>query len=99
MSLDKSSQFSFVTVAISVKAYSSGNNILFEISDNGVGIKPDILENLQNQLSDETMHYSYGIGLDNVNQRIKIIYGKDYGCTISSGDGMTIVTIKIPKKS
>ena len=39
------------------------------------------------------------IYLDNVNQRIKIIYGKDYGCTISSGDGMTIVTIKIPKKS
>ena len=83
---------------ISVKAYSSGNNILFEISDNGVGIKPDILENLQNQLSDETMHNSYGIGLDNVNQRIKIIYGKDYGCTLSSGNGMTIVTIKIPKK-
>ncbi len=84
---------------ISIKAYPLNDDIFFEISDNGVGVEPNLLAKLQEQLSDTSIHSVSGIGLDNVNQRIKIIYGNSYGCSISSDNGLTTVTVKIPKKS
>lgn len=84
---------------IGIRAYSSGDDIIFEISDNGAGVKPDLLAKLQEQLADRSINAVTGIGLNNVNQRIKIIYGNSYGCSIISENGLTTVTVKIPKKS
>jgi two-component system sensor histidine kinase YesM len=37
------------------------------------------------------------LGIHNVNQRIKLIYGKEYGLTImAAGNGQTASTITIP---
>jgi two-component system sensor histidine kinase YesM len=42
---------------------------------------------------------SKGYGMRNVNQRIKLLYGEEYGLHIESviGEG-TLVTIRLPKK-
>ena len=38
------------------------------------------------------------IGISNVNQRIKLQYGEDFGLTIASKEGEgTKITLKIPK--
>ncbi len=81
---------------IKISVISEGNNILFQVSDNGYGIKPEILKELLVQES--TSYHSGGVGLKNVNERIKLFYGEDYGIEIKSEiDVGTVVNIRIPR--
>lgn len=62
----------------------------FTILDNGVGIPPEKIGNL---LQTE----SGGYGLKNVNERIHLTYGEQYGLNIQSIPGeSTMVTFCIP---
>jgi two-component system, sensor histidine kinase YesM len=71
----------------------------FRILDDGVGIEPDVLSEIQRHLEDEdeTSHSSFdttsGIGVMNVHSRIRLLYGAPYGMAIQSepGRGTTIV--------
>ncbi|MFI3214236.1 MAG: histidine kinase [Eubacteriales bacterium] len=71
------------------------------IEDDGVGISEEKLEKIRKRLTDasniEEYDYSGSIGIHNVNTRIKLLYGNEYGCTISSEQG-TMVQINIPVK-
>jgi two-component system sensor histidine kinase YesM len=81
-------------IKISVK--SEGKNILFQVSDNGYGIEPEILKELLNQESKS--YHSGGVGLKNVNERIKLFHGEEYGIEIISEiDVGTTVNIRIPR--
>ncbi len=66
--------------------------MLFYIEDTGVGMDAIKLENI---LKDS----SKGIGLKNVNQRLKLLYGENYGIDIKSllGKG-TKISFNIPVK-
>ncbi|ADL53511.1 sensor histidine kinase [Clostridium cellulovorans] len=56
--------------------------LLFEISDNGLGIEPEKLPHL---LEYETEPKAgSGIGVKNVHERIQLTYGKEYGLEIKS---------------
>lgn len=70
-----------------------GEDILFEIRDNGVGMSEEQVETiLRKELTD-----SNGIGVKNVNDRIKIYFGSEYGITLKSElDVGTCITIRIP---
>ena len=74
------------------------DNIDIRIIDNGVGIESDKLENLKNVKKTSSKGLS-GIGINNVNDRIKLIYGNDYGIEIKSelGKGTEII-ISLPKQ-
>lgn len=67
--------------------------ILFEIRDNGAGMSEEQVENiLRKELTD-----SKGIGVKNVNDRIKIYFGSEYGIMVTSElDVGTTITIRIP---
>ena len=53
---------------------------------------------LKNGNASKTEHFT-GIGVGNVDQRIKLIYGEDYGIHISSEEGKgTTVTLTLKKK-
>ncbi len=81
---------------IKITVISEGDNILFQVSDNGYGIKPEILKELLVQES--TSYHSGGVGLKNVNERIKLFYGEEYGIEIKSEiDVGTTVCIRIPR--
>lgn len=69
------------------------DDILFTISDNGVGMTPiQVQEILCKELTD-----SKGIGVKNVNDRIKIYFGEQYGIEVHSElDIGTTITIRIP---
>lgn len=65
------------------------------IKDNGVGIPKGQLEKLKINIENPGNFVSSGIGLHNINQRIKLFYGQKYGISISSNEG-TLVTLMLP---
>lgn len=70
------------------------------VEDNGVGIKDEDLKRLKENLTIDVLRDKSSIGLSNVNQRIKLLYGEDYGINvISKIDEGTKVTITLPGKS
>lgn len=72
--------------------------IVFSVSDNGVGISEEKLAELCIQLQSDTLPETKHIGLCNVHQRIRLIYGKEYGCTVISTQPGVTVKICIPAK-
>ena len=71
-----------------------GADVIFTVSDNGVGMDAEQIEAiLRKERSDHT-----GIGIKNVNDRLKIYFGEGYGITIhSEPDEGTVVTIRMPQ--
>ena len=63
------------------------NLVLLEVQDDGVGFTPYKLSQIKakiNEDSGEITSTDSGFGLDNVNKRIQLYYGKQYGLTVQS---------------
>jgi sensor histidine kinase YesM len=78
-----------------------GEDILFIIRDNGVGIPEEKLEKLKEYIYDNEGTISnddFGIGLKNIQERLYLLYGEGYGLTIRSvPDEYTEIRIRIAK--
>ena len=78
------------------------NTITLTVMDNGVGMDEDALNKLYALLdSDQPGHkenYEWAsIGLKNVHDRLRYLYGSDYGITLYSTPGVgTVVKVTIP---
>jgi two-component system sensor histidine kinase YesM len=71
--------------------------ILIIIEDNGPGISPEVIERIQN--GEKNINKFSKVGLNNVNQRIKMYFGEEYGLLIEDIDGEgTRIIIRIPRK-
>ena len=85
---------------IYIKGIVEDNCCMIEVSDAGNGMSEEELENLYKKISGETETESSsgnGIGLKNVQDRIKMNFGEEYGMEIASQkDCYTKVTIRIP---
>lgn len=82
---------------IQINAYKKEDNLLIEVIDNGPGMDSHIMENILRQSSDS--HKFSKVGLNNVNQRIKLYFGSEFGLTIKSKrEEGTKITITIPYK-
>lgn len=65
----------------------------FAVRDDGIGMSQDMVSSLlvENQKS------KHGVGLNNVNERIKLYYGSKYGIRVNSEEGVgTVVYITLP---
>lgn len=83
---------------ISVFIREEKHYLRFEIVDNGVGMDTEKLHALQNKTDKKSEHFT-GIGINNVDDRIKLIYGMDYGINITSEKEQgTTVTVLLPKE-
>ena len=84
---------------ITIKAEDRGDRIAMIISDNGVGMRKETLNSLLDRNSThEHSSEGNGIGLLNIDERIKLSYGEEYGLSITSEpDEGTTVMIVIPK--
>lgn len=83
------------SIRITVKK--QDDQLVMRISDNGIGIQKEKLQQLQTML--EEAKESDRIGLSNVNLRIKQYYGPEYGLTIESVEREgTIMTVALPLK-
>jgi two-component system, sensor histidine kinase YesM len=85
---------------ITIRGFLAGDTIHLEVGDNGNGIEPQKLKDilLEVEASYQEKKQYLGIGLQSVNERIKIHFGNEYGLTIASEPGKgTVVSITIPK--
>ncbi len=88
---------------ITIRGYSDEENISIEITDNGMGMDGESLEKVRQALTSDILvdmrleKKGNGIGLKNVNERIKLFYGNKYGIEITSIKGsFTKLTIRLP---
>lgn len=81
---------------ILVRGYKKDDDIFISVSDNGMGMPEDVLNNLLTRKA-KTRGKGSGIGLWNVNQRIQLYYKGEYGLIVESElDEGTTVTIHLP---
>ena len=82
---------------IIVNVSSAEDDLLIEVYDNGNGIPPEKLDQIMMDSESSQATYS-NVGLKNIDERIKLLYGDKYGLSISSElQQYTKVFIKIPK--
>ncbi|GLC31109.1 cache domain-containing sensor histidine kinase [Clostridium omnivorum] len=80
---------------IKINVRTTEDKLIYEISDNGLGMKQEVLENILSFKSKNTG--GSGVGVKNVHERIQLSYGKEYGLAIESElEEGTTVTITIP---
>ena len=79
---------------IIIEVYEDGDDIVMSVSDNGVGMtKEQCEEILRNDVKGKS-----GIGIKNVNDRVKIYFGEKYGVSIKSElDAGTRMELHMPK--
>jgi two-component system sensor histidine kinase YesM len=87
---------------ITIRAKRRGENeVLFEVEDNGIGITVQRLGQLREELNDESgdIRMENGFGIGNVNRRIRLYYGRQYGLSVQSEYRRgTLVSLVIPAK-
>lgn len=78
---------------IIIKGFKRDNSIILQVIDNGCGIDE---EQINDSLREKD--YQKGYGLSNIDERIKLYYGKQYGLYFSpsSDNSGTIAEIKLP---
>lgn len=82
---------------IEINVYEKDNVICIDVADNGLGMTAEKIDYIMNNKVVSSKRGS-GIGVRNVNERIKLIYGEEYGISITSElDEGTTATITIPK--
>lgn len=82
---------------LKVSAHKVGDDLQFEVCDDGVGIQLKRLIDLREDVESFIDDSAKSIGLKNVNQRVCLYFGKKYGLSIDSipGEG-TSVKLTIP---
>ncbi len=73
-----------------------GETILLSVSDNGFGMSEDEVAFV---LTDNNRIHKHGsgVGLVNINNRIQLLFGKEYGLSVESEpDEGTVVEVHIP---
>ena len=79
---------------IQVEVLQDGDDILFRVRDNGVGMSQEQVDAILEQDPEDRT----GIGIRNVNDRLRIYFGAPYGLNITSElDVGTCVEIRMPK--
>lgn len=92
---------------IKVNIREEGRCLFVSVEDDGVGIAPDILPTLLEHTEKLKGDRMSSIGMPNVDRRLKLIYGEEYGLLVESRQagpaeapvwqrGFTKVTVKIP---
>ena len=82
---------------ISVNARREGDDLIIEVADNGLGMRPEVAASLLDEDRPQVRTSGSGIGVRNVHQRIRLTFGTAYGLTIlSEPDEGTTVRIRLP---
>ncbi len=82
---------------VTIRSFLLKDRILIEINDDGAGMEEEASRSINNELKTEYIKEENHIGIKNVNQRIKLSFGENYGIEIKSKvDIGTSIIISIP---
>ena len=85
---------------IQVKGIRIDERVFFTVEDDGVGIDSEKIQNILAFLESNEAETDNYFALANINKRIKLYYGEEYGLTVRSTHGMgTKVTVIIPVRN
>jgi len=80
-------------IRIRIRGYLTGETVTIEVIDNGLGMREETIEGIFGESGT-----AIGYGIRNVDQRIKLHYGKEFGVSIASAAGEgTAVRITLPE--
>lgn len=83
---------------ISIKVRYCGENVAIDVADNGQGISPERMKELLQKLEKNDTSSGKSIGLTNVNKRIKMYHGEEYGLSVKTAPGKgTTISITLPR--
>ncbi|OAB42359.1 cache domain-containing sensor histidine kinase [Paenibacillus glacialis] len=82
-------------IHIRIVALLEGNDILYRVIDDGMGVRQERIAEILNTSSESET----GFGIRNIHQRVQLQYGEEYGVSIFSRKGIgTSVNIRIPAR-
>lgn len=82
---------------IDIFGFEEKDRLIFKVADNGVGIDSQELATLNDYINYRNECFK-SIGLRNVNRRIKLYYGEEYGLRLDSHQGFgTVITLVVPR--
>ena len=84
---------------IRIRGFRQGECLILMVQDDGKGMEADILAHIFEKHTRDTR--SNGVGLNNVNERIQLYYGEDYGISFKSSPGKgteAIITLPFGRK-
>ncbi len=82
---------------IEITGTQEGENLYLTVADDGVGMNEEELKKLEKEISRPCKETESGFGLANVNERIRMYFGAEFGMKIWSEKGSgTRITIEIP---
>lgn len=80
---------------IRIRGFRQDDRMILQVQDDGKGMEPETLAHIFEKHTRDTR--SNGVGLNNVNERIQLYYGDDYGISFRSSPGEgTEATITLP---
>ncbi len=82
---------------IHVQVRRDGEDLWFEVRDNGLGMTREQAESLLSEKNHVSSRRGSGIGVKNVNERIRLYFGEAYGLSIESEpDEGTRILLRLP---
>lgn len=83
---------------ITIRGHEDKDSFVIEVYDDGIGMTQERLIAVRKGLSDKAPEKSELYGLYNVNERIRLNFGDEYGINIASEHGQgTVVEVRLPK--
>lgn len=83
-------------LSIEIKVFRQENSIYILVSDNGPGIPPEKLKELNTTLSSEHFTHTGSYGLQNCSQRIRLHYGNPYGIVLEHSSKGSCTCVRLP---
>lgn len=84
---------------IHIKGYIHDDIITLEVTDNGIGMEPEKIKELNENMTHDYIKENTHLGLENVNQRIRLVFGEEYGLTLSDAPtGGLCVSFRFPNQ-
>ncbi len=79
-------------LSLEIVARISNEHLDITVQDNGLGIPEEVIAAVRNNL----VHQGMGIGLTNINRRLKSLYGSNYSFELENQSYKTEVKLRIP---
>ncbi|MBF8808629.1 MAG: sensor histidine kinase [Enterococcus lacertideformus] len=91
--------FTRIDNALSIKVFREGQRVMITIKDNGRGMTPERIEEIELRLAQPKVELFQSIGLQNVNERLRASFGSSYQMKLSGNkEGGLTITITFKEK-